>query len=91
MLNKIAPDKWRHFWAGIILGAVLQASLWWWLPTHVTGATVTAFLMVVAVSYGFELFSKITRRGHYDVLDALATVIGGRVGMAVMLSGSSIF
>ena len=84
MLKKIAPDKWRHFWAGIALGALLQALLWWWLPAHLTGATISAFLMVIAVSYGFEVFSKATGMGRYDVMDAVASIIGGIVGMAMV-------
>ncbi|MBD0293763.1 MAG: hypothetical protein ICV84_00975 [Flavisolibacter sp.] len=86
-MKKIAPDKWRHFWAGIILGAVLQALLWWWLPTHLIVVIITAFVMVIAISYGFEVFSKVTGRGHYDVMDAVASIIGGVAGITVVLLG----
>ncbi|MGN6401771.1 MAG: hypothetical protein ACTHMD_15045 [Flavisolibacter sp.] len=82
---KIAPDKWKHFFVGIAMGLVLQGLLWWLLPLHVVIATVVAFAIVVAISYGFELYSKITGHGHYEVMDAVAAVIGGVLGMAVVL------
>ena len=46
---------------------------------------VAVFIMVVVVSYGFELFSKVTGKGHYDFIDAVATIIGGVIGMATVL------
>ncbi|HYE53631.1 MAG TPA: hypothetical protein VD996_02270 [Chitinophagaceae bacterium] len=82
---RIAPDKWKHFYAGIFMGLVLQGAGWWLLPEQVLLASVLAFVVVVAVSYGFELFSKITGIGHYDFMDAVASAIGGVVGMAVIL------
>lgn len=82
---KIAPDKWKHFFVGIAMGLVLQSLLWWLLPLHIVIATVVAFAVVVAISYGFELYSKITGYGHYEVMDAVAAIIGGVLGMAVVL------
>ncbi|MGN6164599.1 MAG: hypothetical protein ACTHOF_08665 [Flavisolibacter sp.] len=82
---KIAPDKWKHFFVGIAMGLVLQSLLWWLLPLHIVIATVVAFAIVVAISYGFELYSKITGHGHYEVMDAVAAIIGGVLGMAVVL------
>lgn len=83
---RIAPDKWKHFFAGILMGAVLQAAGWWLLPGHVLMGSVLVFIIVVAVSYGFELYSKITGHGHYDVMDAVASAIGGVVGMGGVLA-----
>jgi hypothetical protein len=40
---------------------------------------------VIGVSYGFELFSKITGIGRYDFVDAVASTIGGSLGMGVTL------
>ena len=82
---KIAPDKIKHFIAGILMGLVLQAAGWWLLPAHFIISTIIAFAIVVAVSYGFELFSKITGHGHYEVMDAVASVLGGVVGMGAIL------
>jgi hypothetical protein len=82
MFKRIAPDKWRHFFAGIIMGAFLQALVWWLWPAHLGLVTLVVFIIVIVVSYGFELFSKITGKGHYDFIDAVASVIGGVTGMA---------
>lgn len=85
MLKNIAPDKWRHFYVGILMGAFLQGLAWWLLPGSIGLATLIALAIVVAVSYGFELFSLITGMGIYDFMDAVASVIGGVVGMGAAL------
>lgn len=85
MINKIAPDKWRHFFAGIMMGAVLQGIVFWWWPENIVFMTVAAFVVVVAISYGFEVFSKITGKGYYDLIDAVASVIGGVAGMGLVI------
>lgn len=83
--RKIEPDKWKHFFVGIIMGAVLQAFTAWLLFDHRLLATVIAFSIVLIISYGFELFSLITGKGHYDFMDAVASAIGGVLGMAIIL------
>jgi glycopeptide antibiotics resistance protein len=85
MLKKIAPDKWRHFYVGILMGIVLQGLGWWLLPGSIVLSVLIAFAIVVAISYGFELFSLVTGMGHYDFMDAVASVIGGVLGMGVAL------
>jgi hypothetical protein len=82
---KIAPDKWRHFYAGIAMGFVLQGIGKWLLPEKPWLATFLVFIIVAAVSYGFELFSKITGLGRYDFMDAVASAIGGLVGMLAFI------
>jgi hypothetical protein len=90
MLPKIAPDKWKHFYVGILMGAVLQGLGWWLLPGHIGLSVVIALAIVIIVSYGFELFSLFTGRGHYDFMDAVASVIGGSLGMGAVLLLSQI-
>ena len=85
MLKKIARDKWNHFFAGIMMGAVVEGLLWYFLPLHHILATIVTFIVVIAVSYGFELFSLLTGKGHYEFMDAVAAVLGGILGMGVML------
>jgi uncharacterized membrane protein YfcA len=85
MVKRIAPDKWRHFFVGIAMGAVLQAFLLFLLPAHPVLGTLITFLLVIAISYGFELTSKLTRRGHYDLMDAVASIIGGMLGMGFLI------
>lgn len=85
MFKRIAPDKWRHFFAGIVMGLVLQALGWWLLPMNIVAATIIAFVLVIAVSYGFELFSKLTGHGYHEIMDAVASIIGGVLGMGIIL------
>lgn len=85
MIKKIAPDKWRHFLVGIAMGAFLQAMGWWLWPTGIILSSIVVLSLVIAISYGFELFSKITGKGRYDFMDAVASVIGGVLGMGAVL------
>jgi hypothetical protein len=80
-MNKIAPDKWKHFYVGIAMGVVFQAFFWWLLKDHNVLASVIALTMIVFISYGFELFSKFTGKGHYELMDAVAATAGGVIGM----------
>lgn len=84
-MKRIAPDKWRHFFAGILMGVVLQALGWWLLPMQPVMATIVALVLVIAVSYGFELFSKLTGHGYHEIMDAVASVIGGVAGIGIIL------
>ena len=83
---KIARDKWKHFFVGIAMGIVLQLFLWFLFPGQLVLETVIAFILVVMISYGFELFSKFTGQGHYDIIDAVAGIIGGVLGMIIILA-----
>ena len=83
-MKPIAPDKKRHFWAGLIMGALVQAVCWQVFPKGVI-AVIFTLGIVIAVSYGFELFSKFTGRGHYEVMDAVFTVAGSVAGMLMAL------
>ena len=85
MIKRVAPDKWKHFFVGIAMGAVLQGFTSFLLRDHLVIATVIAFVLVLAISYGFELFSKTTGLGIYDIIDAVASAVGGVLGMAVSL------
>ncbi len=82
---KISPDKWKHFFVGILMGTALQIFAWYLMPQHfLTGAIIT-FILVVAISYGFEVLSLVTKKGHYDIFDAVAGTIGGAIGMTIVL------
>jgi glycopeptide antibiotics resistance protein len=83
MFKKIAPDKWRHIYAGIAMGFVLQLTGFWLLQSHPYWSTFIALMIVIAVSYGFELFSKFTGIGVYDIMDAVASAVGGIIGMGI--------
>jgi VanZ family protein len=78
---KIAKDKWKHFYVGIAMGAVLQAFFTFLLDAHFGWAIFLALVFSIAIGYGFELFSKFTGKGHYDVMDAVAAVVGAILGI----------
>jgi hypothetical protein len=82
---RIGQDKWKHFWVGIAMGLFFQAVGMYLLPMHLYLATAISLIIVVAISYGFELYSKYTGHGHYEVLDAVAAIIGGVLGMGVVV------
>ena len=70
---------------GIGMGAVLQGFASFLLQDQILLATIIAFILVLTISYGFELFSKITGLGRYDFIDAVASAIGGVLGMGLSL------
>lgn len=80
---KIEADKWKHFYVGIVLGLLFHLAAIHLFQLPALNAFLLAFAAVVVIGYGFELFSLFTGLGHYDVMDALATVIGGLPGIAV--------
>jgi len=82
---RIERDKWKHFYVGIAMGIVAQALLSWLLPTYILVDSLIAFVIVLVISYGFELYSKFTGRGHYEILDAVAATVGGVLGMGLIL------
>lgn len=67
------------------MGSALQAFFYFLLKPQLALATLASLAILVVISYGFELFSKITGRGHYEVLDAIAAIIGGILGMGLVL------
>jgi hypothetical protein len=84
-MKKIEPDKWKHFYVGIGMGAVLEAFMLFLLKNHFIYATLIALLLVIIISYGFEVLSLIAKRGHYDIADAVAGIIGGILGMGMVI------
>jgi len=82
---KIAPDKQKHFFVGIVMGAVLQIFFSLLLHAHHGLSITLAIIFSTAIAYGFELFSKFTGKGHYDVMDAIASVIGAVLGIGSIL------
>ncbi len=84
MMN-IAPDKRKHFWVGMLMGAIFQIFTFYLFPGQFIFSIIVAFVLIVVLTYGFELFSLITKRGHYEIMDAVAGTIGGTVGMLLIL------
>jgi glycopeptide antibiotics resistance protein len=84
MLRKIAPDKWKHFFVGIGMGITLQVFFLYVTHLSLMSALIWSLVLSIVISYGFELFSLITGKGHYEVMDAVAGVLGAMVGMTVV-------
>lgn len=82
---KIAPDKKKHFWVGMLMGAIFRIFTLYLFPQNYLLGIVITFILIVALCYGFELFSLITKIGHYEILDAVAGIIGGSIGMGIIL------
>jgi len=82
---KLAQDKKKHFWVGMLMGAIFHILVIFFLPQNFWLSILITFILIVALCYGFELFSLITKLGHYEVMDAIAGIIGGVIGMGVIL------
>ena len=82
---KIAPDKKKHFYVGMLAGAIFRVFTLYFFPQHYLMGIIITLGLVIVLTYGFELFSLITKIGHYDLLDAVAGAIGGTIGMVVVL------
>ena len=87
----MAPDKWKHFYVGALLGLVFQGAAMLVFPHRWTLSFLTTFGVVIAISYGFELFSLISGLGHYELMDAVAAVAGGLLGQGLIFMLWGIF
>jgi hypothetical protein len=84
-LKDIAFDKWKHFFVGMVLGILIQAGGWYFLGDRGLTSVLLTIGAVSVLSYGFELFSLWTGRGHYELADAIAGITGGLVGVGLLL------
>jgi hypothetical protein len=85
-MKKFERDKWQHFYVGIGMGVFLQLVAMWLLPENLLRSTLITLVVIILISYGFELFSKFTRIGYYELLDAIFSIAGGIVGIGVTLA-----
>lgn len=76
---KIAPDKWKHIFAGAAMGIFFSLALSWTLAAPPLISAGISLLLVVLIGFAFEFYSRITGHGHYDLMDGVATVVGGVV------------
>lgn len=67
------------------MGFALQAIGWLLWPDRQGLVVVFVFALILIISYGFELFSKITGMGVYDFMDAVFSAIGGMAGQGLAL------
>jgi hypothetical protein len=81
---KITPDKWKHFFVGIAIGAILQAFFTFLLDGHIIYSLLLSVIFSFVIGYGFELFSKYTGKGHYEFMDAVAVLVGALPGIGIV-------
>jgi glycopeptide antibiotics resistance protein len=82
--SRIRKDKWSHFLVGIGMGLFLQFFFLYLLNYSMFFASLLSFLVAVAISYGFEFYSLVSGKGHYEIMDALASVLGSMIGIAIV-------
>ena len=80
---KLEADKWRHIIAGFFIGLVLPLMGYYIFGLPIVSNYFLSFFGLVLISYGFEVFSFVTGMGHYDLVDAIVTAIGGLPGLAL--------
>ena len=83
-MKRWEPDKWKHFFVGIGAGAVLQLAAMYFFSFQFVFLVLIAFAALVIICYGFELFSLVTGKGHYELMDAIAGILGGMIGIAMI-------
>lgn len=88
--SKIPCDKWKHIIVGVLMGIVFLVIVHTFFSQYLVIGYIISFLLIAGIGYGFELFSLYTGLGHYDFMDAVATIVGGLVGIAITLSGMAI-
>lgn len=67
------------------MGLILQFISWKMFNGNFWTSVIITSVIIIVISYGFELFSKLTGKGTYDFMDAVASVIGGVIGMLLAL------
>jgi len=80
----IAQDKWKHFYVGFLMSHIFQAGLQLVGSLDFVNALWLNMLLVNIVGFGFELFSFVTKKGHAEIKDALATLSGGVASVLVI-------
>lgn len=85
MLKGIQQDKWRHFIVGLAMGLLFQRLVILFFPSFLWLGSAIVLALIIILSYGFELWSLVFKRGHYDILDAVAGIVGGILGMAIIV------
>jgi hypothetical protein len=65
--EKIPCDKRMHFIVGAILMSLLLT-----FNTNI----VISFIVTTIVAFGIEIYQRFTKSGKYEILDAIAVIIG---------------
>ena len=83
-MKKWERDKWKHFYVGIGIGMILQSVAVYLFNMQLVFSYLLTFTALLVICYGFELFSLMTGKGHYEIMDAIAGILGGSLGIALI-------
>jgi hypothetical protein len=81
-MKRIPADKWRHFEVGCEMALLFQFLLQVLFPHYIIIDCTVTLVVICIVGYGFELYSLVSGNGHYELMDAVAVLAGGVVGLA---------
>lgn len=91
MFKKIPQDKKKHIVAGAVIALVFTWIGYLMWPGAFLPALVVGFGVAALAGFGFELFSYVTGLGHAEWMDAIFTVAGGALGIAIALAAFGVF
>ena len=83
-MKKWERDKWKHFYVGIALGMIMQFLVFYLFNMQPLFSCMLTFAALLVICYGFELYSLLTGKGHYEIMDAIAGILGGSLGIALI-------
>ncbi len=83
-MKKWEHDKWKHFFIGIPLGSGLLYGSQFAVPENHFLSGFLALSLLFFFCFMFEVFSLISDLGFYELMDAIAGVIGGILGMIIL-------
>ncbi len=84
MFKRWERDKWKHFFVGIPLGVILQFTAMHFFSDNISLASFLALVALSGICYAFEVVSRVTGKGHYEIMDAIAGILGGVIGMVAI-------
>ncbi|MBK8710568.1 MAG: hypothetical protein IPL97_01600 [Niastella sp.] len=80
-----ARDKWVHFLTGIPMGIILLLLVMHYFSFSTVLNVFIVLLAVAIISFGFEIISLLTKKGKYDIYDAVASTSGAVLGIVFVL------
>ena len=83
-MKKWEQDKWKHFLIGVPLGFGLLYGSRFAVPENLFLSGFLAISLLVFICFMFEIFSLISDLGFYELMDAIAGVMGGILGMIIL-------
>ena len=80
---KIGKDKQKHFYVGFILATGFHLLFQYLFGISLSYSIFLNLLLIFCIAYAFELFSKYSGHGHYEMNDVWATLLGGVLAVVI--------